>query len=410
MKFLSNLMTGLLKAAILMSVALPFACSNESEVPDPAADKKDIMVFSMEDYECFINESNSTITVSIPANTDVMALVPAITVSEGAEVLPASGTAQDFSEPVEYTVTAKNKSIKTYTVTVEYTYGLKDFKLNAGGYIYTAQIDHEAGSIIVAVSFRDVRKQISMNEELLTEATLQNGYTLSPTAGNEVSLDDPAPMQVVIGPNGTEVEYTLTIKNSDNWLNWITFVVPGVDEGFLSTAPAEYSYEEYTQGLPADSYIARVLPTDDISAVTIEIQAAERATIDPSPEIPRNFHEDLTYNITSESGQVRTITLRFIEAPVLFLNDHSSIVYNGIKADGSSFQIAYRSVSPITAATLVNMETGEEVNCAVSTSASGNLDYITFYPASAFAAGEHGMKVTLEGGEVVETKGQFRAE
>jgi formylglycine-generating enzyme required for sulfatase activity len=50
--------------------------------------------------------------------TDVTALVPAITIPEGASVTPASGEAQDFTDPVTYTVTAGDDSTQDYTVTV----------------------------------------------------------------------------------------------------------------------------------------------------------------------------------------------------------------------------------------------------------------------------------------------------
>ena len=58
------------------------------------------------------------IEVTVPHGTDITSLTPAITVSEGASVFPASGVAQNFSVPVVYTVTAEDGSQQTYTVTV----------------------------------------------------------------------------------------------------------------------------------------------------------------------------------------------------------------------------------------------------------------------------------------------------
>ena len=49
---------------------------------------------------------------------DLTALKPTIEVSAGASVSPASGTAQDFTSPVVYTVTAQDGTTKIYTVTV----------------------------------------------------------------------------------------------------------------------------------------------------------------------------------------------------------------------------------------------------------------------------------------------------
>lgn len=63
-----------------------------------------------------IDQTNYKITVTVPAGTNVKSLTPAITVSSGTPS-PLSGTAQDFSSPVLYTVTSDCLSSK-YTVTV----------------------------------------------------------------------------------------------------------------------------------------------------------------------------------------------------------------------------------------------------------------------------------------------------
>ncbi|MEK6753498.1 MAG: hypothetical protein AABZ00_14670, partial [Chloroflexota bacterium] len=57
------------------------------------------------------------ITVLVPNGTDVTTLVPTIS-HTGASVSPNSGVAQDFTNPVIYTVTAEDASTQLYTVTV----------------------------------------------------------------------------------------------------------------------------------------------------------------------------------------------------------------------------------------------------------------------------------------------------
>ncbi len=65
-----------------------------------------------------INETDHTIAINVPFGTDVISLVPTIAIT-GASVSPASGTAQNFTIPVAYTVTAADGLTQTYTVTVE---------------------------------------------------------------------------------------------------------------------------------------------------------------------------------------------------------------------------------------------------------------------------------------------------
>ena len=82
--------------------------------------EKSILSFRFDalDAEGEIDEMTRRISVMLPAETDVTQLVPTIEVSEGATVEPASGVAQDFTNPVTYTVTAQNGTTAVYTVTV----------------------------------------------------------------------------------------------------------------------------------------------------------------------------------------------------------------------------------------------------------------------------------------------------
>lgn len=57
------------------------------------------------------------IDVLVPFGTDVEELVPTI-IHTGVSISPASGVAQDFTTPVDYTVTAADGTTKVYTVTV----------------------------------------------------------------------------------------------------------------------------------------------------------------------------------------------------------------------------------------------------------------------------------------------------
>lgn len=64
----------------------------------------------------------ATVTVTYPFNSlteeNLKTLKPVILVSEGASISPASGVAQDFTNPVNYTVTAQDGSTKVWTVSV----------------------------------------------------------------------------------------------------------------------------------------------------------------------------------------------------------------------------------------------------------------------------------------------------
>ena len=65
--------------------------------------------------------TGTQVVISMPAGTDVTALVPTCTVSAGATTSPASGTSRDFTTPQSYTVTADDGSTRIYQVTVNVT-------------------------------------------------------------------------------------------------------------------------------------------------------------------------------------------------------------------------------------------------------------------------------------------------
>jgi cytoskeletal protein RodZ len=65
-----------------------------------------------------IDNTNYTVSLTVPTGTDLTTLVPTISVSDSATVSPVSDVAQDFTNPVTYTVTAQDGSTQNYTVTV----------------------------------------------------------------------------------------------------------------------------------------------------------------------------------------------------------------------------------------------------------------------------------------------------
>ena len=68
-------------------------------------------------YNGIIDQNAKTITVYVPGDVDITALIPSIEFSEGATCQPLNGVAQDFSSPVVYTVTNGTAQAQ-YTVTV----------------------------------------------------------------------------------------------------------------------------------------------------------------------------------------------------------------------------------------------------------------------------------------------------
>lgn len=64
-----------------------------------------------------IDEKEKTITVYLPENTNVMALIPIVEYTQGASISPETGSVVDFTNPVDYTLSLSG-SVFIYRVTV----------------------------------------------------------------------------------------------------------------------------------------------------------------------------------------------------------------------------------------------------------------------------------------------------
>lgn len=58
-----------------------------------------------------IDQNDQSIVLNVPANANLRALAPTFVVSQGARLTPESGSVQDFSNPVSYTITSEDGTI-----------------------------------------------------------------------------------------------------------------------------------------------------------------------------------------------------------------------------------------------------------------------------------------------------------
>ena len=93
-----------------------------------------------------IDEGAKAIIVYVPVGTDRSSLITSITVSANAGVSPASGAVQDFSSPVQYTVTAEDGSQQAYTVTVSFGTSATDYFRSKTSGIWSSASTWESSS------------------------------------------------------------------------------------------------------------------------------------------------------------------------------------------------------------------------------------------------------------------------
>src|SRR3972149_2433271 len=134
----------------------------------------EMLTFKIDTVEGTITGVNVTIT--LPFGTDVTKLAPVITISDLATISPASGTVQDFTNPVEYTITAEDGNTAIVVVTVKLKDPTKKELLTLAPWIKKSEIMvYNIDSIIDRLATKD----ICYYDEVIT-IKADNTFTFDP--------------------------------------------------------------------------------------------------------------------------------------------------------------------------------------------------------------------------------------
>jgi len=189
-----------------------------------------------------IDNTASTVVVTMPIGTDVTALIPNISIS-GVSVNPASGVAQNFTNSVIYTVTATDNSTKQYTVSIELSSVNNDATLilleaNLGSLnpsfdpqltSYTCDLPTGTNSVIITAQTNDP----NANKNIYPPSNLQ-GTTAQRTGAVLVKASDNTTTKVY-----TIVFDVLTAINEYNKSNIAVYPNPTQD---YVTVKSDYGY------------------------------------------------------------------------------------------------------------------------------------------------------------------------
>ncbi len=172
--------------------------------------ENDIVTFVFEsfdpDVEGVVNSGDYTVTLSVPYGTNVTALVPTITVSPEATISPESGVAQDFTNPVNYTVTAEDASEQIWDVTVDVSAPntdatLSDLKVNSSTvtgfdpatYSYVIELPYgttETPTVTATENDPNAEVVISDATDITSETNADRTTTVTVTAEDGTTTQD----------------------------------------------------------------------------------------------------------------------------------------------------------------------------------------------------------------------------
>ncbi|OFY21019.1 MAG: hypothetical protein A2W98_01620 [Bacteroidetes bacterium GWF2_33_38] len=157
-----------------------------------------------------ITSGAATVSIEVFAGTDVTALVPTIGISAGADIIPNSGVAQNFTNDVTYTVTAQDGSTKTWTVSVNVS-STQNSEANIVSFDFA--IDVQAADEVVNATDSTVAVGVFADVNLtnLTPTiTLSAGATINPASGTARDFTSPV-TYTVTAQDGSTTIWTVTV-------------------------------------------------------------------------------------------------------------------------------------------------------------------------------------------------------
>ena len=149
------------------------------------SDAKNILTFSIPSQigSSVIDSIHATITAVMPAAESLTVLTPSITISAGASISPLTNTAEDFSAPFTYTVTAADATTKLWTVTVSNApSGIYDIG-SSEAMLYPNPVSNSLfirSSLAVALHVYNITGDLIIEKSIAAETTEINTTLLPP--------------------------------------------------------------------------------------------------------------------------------------------------------------------------------------------------------------------------------------
>ncbi|WP_462281485.1 T9SS type A sorting domain-containing protein [Salinivirga cyanobacteriivorans] len=273
-------------------------------VQEAASNGTDILSYDIPGQESSqINSSEQTVDVVMPAGTDLTNLVAEFTLSPGATatvggVEQVSGTtANDFTSPVVYTVTAEDDVTTvdwTVTVTINASNGTDILSYDIPGQ-ESSQINASEQTIdVVMPAGTDLTN-------LVAEFTLSPGATATVGGVEQVSgttandFTSPVVYTVTAEDDVTTADWTVTVTiNASSEADILTYTLPGQITSVIN-AGAQTVDVEVPLGTDLTSLVAEFTLSTGATATVSGVEQVSGST-------PNDFTNPVQYTVTAQDG------------------------------------------------------------------------------------------------------------
>ncbi len=246
-----------------------------------------------------VNVGYRTVSLSVPYGTNVTNLVPTIT-HTGVSITPATGVAQNFTNPVTYTVRDSRGGTRNFTVTVTVEPNLAkeitSFSFDSLSPASTGIIDDNAKLIAITVPY-------GTNVTNLAPTITHTGASISPASG-------------VARDFSNQVSYTVTAANGSTQAYTVIVTIEASPEkaitsfSFNGLSPAVNGVINETL-----KTINVIVPNGTNLSNLVPIVTHTGASISPASGVGANFSSPVNYTVTAENGTVQAYTVTVTAAP-----------------------------------------------------------------------------------------------
>lgn len=274
-------------------------------VPSKAAK---ITEFKIDEYEGKINDDEGVITVTLPYDYPEEELKDKVPEIEwvGKDIAPDEDTAQDFTKPVEYTVTAEDVTVvKKYDVVIEYenpddTAKITKFKIDE----YEGVIDQDKGTITIVVPYNYPDSELENKVPHIE----WSGKTITPDEDEAQDFTKPLEYTVVAQNPDVSKTYDIVIKHTDKP------VVPSTPthSEHIKDKEAkiiEFWIDEYKAEIDQEKLEIIVILPHDYPEDELEHKVPKIVwtgeDIEPDDDEAQDFTKSLEYTVTAEDTSIK---------------------------------------------------------------------------------------------------------
>ncbi len=267
-----------------------------------SATAKAITAFSFAGYPGIagaINEAAKTIAVTLPIGTDVTALVAKFTttgtgVTVGSTAQASGTTANDFSAPVAYVVSAGDGSTATYTASV--TLAASSAKaitaFSIAGFPAVAGTINEAAKTIAVTMPNGTDLTALVATFATTGVSVKVGTTVQTSTATPNNFTNPV-TYTVSAADASTADYAVTVSVAPSSAKAITAY------SFAGYAGATGTIDEAAKTIavtvPNGTDVSALVATFTTTGATVKVGAA----IQTSTATPNNFTNPVTYTVSA---------------------------------------------------------------------------------------------------------------